>query len=155
MNEMHPSIEQIVDYLRGELTPAQDAAVYAHIGGCRSCDDRRAEELAITEAVRANARASERDLPPALVTRIRDAAAQTREPLWEPVRALFRPMVLVPAAVAAAAVFYAGFNGWQHATTPVAINSSDYVSNYAAMSAGAPFGDDAPPVVLTAHNATR
>lgn len=155
MNETHPSLEQIVDYLRGELSPAEDAAVYAHIAGCRSCDDRRAEELAITEALRANARASERELPPGVVARIRDAAGRTREPFWEPVRTLLRPMVLVPAAVAVAAMLYAGFGGWQRATAPVAINSADYVTNYAAMAAGAPFGDDAPPMVLTSNDATH
>jgi anti-sigma factor RsiW len=155
MNETHPNIEQIVDYLHGELSPAEDAAVHAHIAVCPACDELRAEELGMMEALRANARASERELPPDLVSRIREAAARTREPLWAPVRALFRPMVLIPATVAAAAVFYAGFDGWQRATTPVAINSADYVTSHAAMAASAPFGDDAPPIVLTSNNATH
>lgn len=51
MNGAHPSVEGIVEYLHGELSPAEDAAIYAHLSGCPECDGKRSEELAITEAL--------------------------------------------------------------------------------------------------------
>ncbi len=32
MNEIHPNIEELVDYMHGELSPERDAAVHAHLG---------------------------------------------------------------------------------------------------------------------------
>jgi anti-sigma factor RsiW len=152
MNETHPSIEQIVDYLHGELPPAQDAAMHAHLAGCPPCDERRAEEAAIGEALRAHVRAAERELPAGIAQRIRDATERSRESAWERVGAFFRPIVLIPTAAAVAvALFLVGY-GWHNATAPTEIDAASYVNDHAAMAAGAPFGDAAPPAVLTSSD---
>jgi len=51
MNGAHPSVERVVEYLHGELSAAEDAAIHAHLAGCPECDGKRGEELAITEAL--------------------------------------------------------------------------------------------------------
>ncbi len=155
MNETHPSIEQIVDHLHGELPAAEDAAMHAHLAGCRSCEQRRAEELALTEQLRAYAVARERDLPPSLVTKIRDALEPRRT--WDPVewlRSGLRPILILPAAAAIALIVYAGF-AWRVKTGPTAIEAAYYVDQHAAMATIAPFADGAAPAALTSYDQTR
>lgn len=155
MNEMHPSIETIVDYLHGELSPPEDAVVYAHLAGCPECDGKRSEELAITEALRAYAGATDRDLPAGLATRIRTAAVQPQPGAWQRFLAELRPMVMVPAAAAVALAIYLGYSSWHRAAAPPRIEAAYYVKNHAAMAASAPFGDAAPPITLTADDAAH
>jgi anti-sigma factor RsiW len=155
MNETHPSIEQIVDYLHGELSPAQDAVIYAHLAGCLPCSERRTDELAIGEALRAHARAGERNLPASLVARIRSEIERpARDSAWEQLRTRFRPIFVLPAAAAAAAILYAGIEAWQSAaTTP--IDAADYVDSHAAMAAVTPFADDMPQAMLASEDEAR
>lgn len=154
MKEVHPNIEQIVDYLHGELRPAEDAAVHAHLAACSYCEARRAEEAALTDALRAHARAVERDLPLSLVASIRQSVAKANPPtLGERIAAAFRPIVLFPAAAAVAAMLYVGIDVWRSHAAPTTIDAASYVENHAAMAAIAPFADDTP--MLTSYNETR
>jgi anti-sigma factor RsiW len=155
MNETHPSIEQIVDYLHGELSPAQDAAIHAHLAACSDCDERRAQEVAITETLRAHARGAERELPAAVVTGIRRKIERTGSPsLGERVRAALRPIVLFPTVAVAGALLYVGIDVWHdRSTAPATIDAASYVENHSAMAATAPFGDETP--MLTSDDETR
>lgn len=156
MNETHPSIEQIVDYLHGALSPAEDAAMHAHLAGCPPCGDRRAEEVALTEALRSQAVVQERELPPGVVARIRERVEQpAAAPVWLRAPASLRPAFIVSAAAAIAAIVYFG-TGARHGTPPsTAIGAAYYVENHDAMAAAAPFADDAPPTTLTSDDETR
>lgn len=155
MNETHPSIEQIVDYLHGEVSPAEDAAIHAHLGACGECEEQHANELAITEALRAHARAAERELPAAVVAGIRRSVAAPRAPsLGDRLAAAFRPIVLFPAAAAVAAMLYVGVDLMRNHAAPAAtIDAATYVQNHTAMAATAPFGDDTP--MLTSDDQAR
>ena len=155
MNQTHPSIDRIVDYLHGELPAAEDAAMHAHLAGCSSCEELRAQEVAITETLRAHARAAERELPAGLTARIR-AAVEGPPPasLWERLRAGLRPALMLPAAAAIAIVLYFGFATRHGAPLPTAIDPSFYVQNHAVMAANAPFSQDGAPVELTSSNET-
>jgi anti-sigma factor RsiW len=155
MNQTHPNIDQIVDYLHGELSAAEDAAVHAHLAACPECDQVRADEVALTDTLRAHARARERELPPGLVARIREATARPQPAgIWESLRASMRPAFLLPAAAAVALVIYFGVA--RH-TAPVttAIDPSYYVQNHAVMAANQPFAEDAAPMVLTSSDETH
>lgn len=155
MNETHPSIEQIVDYLHGELPAAEDAAMHAHLAGCCSCDERRTEELALTERLRAHARAEERDLPPSVVAKIRDAIEERpTSSRLERLRNGLRPIFLVPVAAAIALILYAGFGAWRGTIAPTAIDAAYYVDEHAARATIAPFSDDAPSA-LTSYDETH
>jgi anti-sigma factor RsiW len=157
MKQAHPNIEQIVEYLHGELSPAEDAAVHAHLAGCSYCEQRRAEEAALTEALRAHARARERELPLTVVSRIRQRVAQPSAPSpWEAVRAAFRPILVLPVAVAVAAILYFGGQRFHRLGVPPAIDASDYIENHAAMASTTPFADSEPsPILLTSADETH
>jgi anti-sigma factor RsiW len=153
MNETHPSIEQIVDYLHGELPPAEDAAVHAHLSSCHDCDQRRAEEVALTETLRAHARATERSMPSALISIIRRHSKRPR-PFDDRLRGIFRPLIVLPAAALLAAILVVGIGAWRERAAPQAtIDAAYYVQNHAAMAATAPFADEAP--MLTSDDEAR
>lgn len=155
MNETHPNIDRIVDYLHGELSAAEDAAMHAHLAGCSSCEELRAEEVTITETLRAHARAAERELPVGLAARIRAAAEEAPQTsLWERLRAALRPALMLPAAAAIAIVLYFGFATRHGAPPATAIDPSFYVQNHAAMAASTPFSQNGAPVELTSSDET-
>lgn len=155
MNQAHPNIDQIVDYLHGELSAAEDAAVHAHLANCPECDQIRTDEVALTDTLRAHARAAEQELPPGLVARIRESAARRPEPnLWESLRAGLRPAFLLPLAAGVVLVAYFGLT--RHAApVATAIDPSYYVRNHAVMAETQPFAEDAAPMVLTSNDETR
>jgi predicted anti-sigma-YlaC factor YlaD len=155
MNETHPSIEQIVDYLHGELPTGEDAAVHAHLAGCRNCEDLRSDEASLTELLRTHAQAQERELPPGVVARIHLAARERRPSSWERLRAALRPVVLIPVAVAAALVIYLGVGKWRATTTPTPIDATAYVDTHSVMASTTPFAEEAPPTALTSDDETR
>ncbi len=156
MNQTHPSTERIIDYLHGELPSAEDAAIHAHLAECTSCEERRAEELALTEVLRAHAQANERELPASVVAKIHEAVERRPPPVRNPFRIAFRPVFFLPAAAAIAVAFYFGFGVRHTAPTVTAINPAYYVGAHAAVAATAPFAEDAlPPTVLASNYETR
>jgi len=156
MNQTHPSIDHIVDYLHGELSAAEDAAMHGHLASCRSCDQIRADEVTLTETLRVQVRAQERELPPGLVAKIREAATRPQPAgLWDSLRAVLRPVVLLPAAAAIAIIAYFGFATRHVAPVVTAIDPSYYVENHAAMAASEPFAQESAPVVLTSNDETH
>jgi anti-sigma factor RsiW len=156
MKEMHPTMDQIVDYLHGELSAAEDAAMHAHLTGCRDCDERRAQEVAITEALRAHVHARERELPPHLVADVLTRVTRNRPPsLWEQLRAGLRPLLVLPVAAAVALAIYAGVTFSRGPSAPIGVDAGSYVDAHASLSSFGPFSDDAPPATLTSNEAAR
>ncbi|MBV8343464.1 MAG: zf-HC2 domain-containing protein [Candidatus Eremiobacteraeota bacterium] len=156
MNETHPTPEQLVDYVHGELPAQQDAAVHAHLAGCLPCAQAHEAERSLTELLRAHARSAERELPYRVIAGIREAAAGAPGLTgWERIRSAFRPLVLVPVAAALVVALYLGF-GARHPATVTPINAAYYVDNHAALTATTPFSEDAPvPAMLTSDDQTR
>ena len=154
MNETHPTIEQIIDFLHGEVAAADEAAISAHLSLCPDCQRLQAEETAITQALRAYARAAEREIPPAVAARVRAAVAGPPSlPLRERLGAFVRPALVLPVAAAAIIVFYLSSNG-RHRPAP-AIDAAYYVNEHAALAARAPFSDGVLPATLTADDEAR
>jgi anti-sigma factor RsiW len=148
MNETHLTVEQLVDYLHGELPPQEDAAAHAHLAGCPDCSEARDAEASLSELLRAHARSEERELPAGVVARIWDAVDNARAPsLWARLFTAMRPAVALPAAVALALALYFA-RTLPHGTPK--IDAAYYVENHAALTATTPFAQDSPlPVVLT------
>jgi len=155
MNQMHPSLEQLVEFLHGELAAPQDAAVHAHLAACSQCANAYEAEASLTEVLRAHAKAGERELPSGVVAAIRAAVERPRQISgWENLRALLRPAFAIPAAAALGIALYLGTSAWHNRSagaTP--INAAYYVNNHAALTAAAPFSEDAPiPAMLTSDD---
>lgn len=151
MNQTHPSIEQLVDYLHGELPPPEDAAVHAHLAGCRECFEARDAEAALSEMLRAHARKEERELPDSVVARIWEAIGNQAAPsTWQSLVAALRPAIALPAAAALAVALFAAATFWHGTLGARRIDAAYYVENHAALTATTPFAQDSPlPVVLT------
>jgi anti-sigma factor RsiW len=155
MNE-HLSIEQLTDFLHHALPPEDDAAVYAHINACIACRTLYEQEAALSEALRAHARASERELPAGVSAAIWDAIAMPAPTFADRLRefgaqfgALLRPVVLVPVAVVAvfAVLLLPQVSRivLPSATTASvqSIDASYYLQDHAAMNRTVPFADTA------------
>lgn len=144
----HPDLGTLVDYLHRELPPGSDAALLAHLESCRPCAAAYEEQARIGEALRAQARAAERDLPQGVVASIwsaveREGAAP--ESWWERLGAAFRPVVAVPLLVALAiAFFYFGVPAL-HGGTAVArtVDAAYLLDDHAALSSTVPFSESA------------
>lgn len=152
MNQQHASLDQLVDYIHGELAPADDAAVHAHLSECSECARAYDRELSLTARLREVAHAQERELPDSCVRAIHAAVeAPARPSLWN-MPQLLRPLVAIPAAAIVAAVLYFGLAHRGAVSGEHRIDALSYVHHHTAVTAAAPFSDDTPiPPVMTAE----
>lgn len=154
MNE-HLNDEQLGDYLRSALAPEADAAAHAHLAACTACTAAYEREARLIDALRLHARASERELPDGVRATVRARAASGgRATLWENVRALLRPAVLVPAAAIVAAAFFVFPRFFTPSAAP-RIAAGYYLEDHASMNGTMPFaeGSSAVPVSLESSDA--
>lgn len=156
MNE-HLNIEQLTDYLHHALDPESDAAAYAHISECTTCGAAYGREAALSEALRAQARAMERDLPVSVLTAVRSriAVEASRSRAWEAVRSWLRPAFVIPAVAIAAVVLFIGVPRFVASQQPATIQAAYYLQDHAEMNGTMPFADatSAVPASLTSNDA--
>lgn len=136
----HLTTDTLLDYVHGELAPAQDAAVYAHIEQCEPCRTEYEAEIAIGEMLRTQAAQDERELPSAVKAEIWQRVRSGKPAIWNRAFGWIRPAVAVPlaAAIAVAAYFGTTYMGPQAAP---AIEASYYLQDHAAMNSTIPFSD--------------
>ena len=156
MSQLHPTPDELVDYLHEELPAARSAAIAAHIAGCPECADTRDAEVSLTQLLRAHARAQERELPSSVVSGIWETVRSRPPSVWERLSAALRPAIAVPVAIAIAAFLFFSIkvaHGPAHAAT---INAGYYVENYATLDAATPLSEDDPiPQTLANDAKTR
>lgn len=142
----------LVDYERGELDAARDAAMFDHLQRCEACHSEWQADLALVESLRSWS--VERELPTAVLAKVRQAMHAEAEPSFvERLRAMLRPSVAAP--IAAAIVIAGGFFGYQrvHAPRPT-LTGMDYVREHVAQTAGLTSSDRTwSTYVLTSANA--
>ncbi|MGC2633821.1 MAG: zf-HC2 domain-containing protein [Candidatus Cybelea sp.] len=154
MNQTHPTSDELVDYLHGELPPPRSAAIAAHIAGCSECADARAAEVSLTQLLRDHALEQERELPPGVVSGIWEKLRNRPPSVWERFSAALRPAIAVPVAIAIAAFLFFSIkvaHGPAHAAT---IDAGYYVENHAALDAGTPLSEDDPIPQTLANDVT-
>ncbi|HZY99800.1 MAG TPA: zf-HC2 domain-containing protein [Candidatus Baltobacteraceae bacterium] len=143
----HPTLEQLNDYVHGELPEQQDAAVHAHLATCAPCAEAHETEARIGEVLREHARAEERELPPGFAQRIVDAAIASEphgDPWWQALARLLRPAIAIPAVIALALVAYFVVGGSkQSAVQSATIDAASYLDNHAALATDMPFAEGA------------
>jgi len=153
MNQSHPSLDRLVDYTRGELSPRDDAAIHAHLAQCADCTQAHDGELRLIEALKAHARAEEREFPIGLAEAIYARAADDRpEPAWwsrAGWAASLRPLAAVGVAAVLVLALIVSFTIPRGTATT--IDAGTYLQNHAALASTTPFQDSAVmPVSLTA-----
>jgi predicted anti-sigma-YlaC factor YlaD len=136
----HLTNDILLDYVHGELSPAQDASVYTHIEQCEACRLEFEAEVALGEMLRANARSEERELPSAVKAEIWDRVRNGKPSVLKTAFGWLRPAVAIPvaAAIAIAAYFGSTYAGPQGAPS---IEASYYLQDHAAMNSTIPFSD--------------
>lgn len=136
----HLTNDSLLDYIHGELSPADDAAVYAHIEQCQPCRQEYEAEVALGEMLRTQAARDERELPSTVKAEIWERIRSADPSPVARVLAWLRPAVAIPVAVAIAAAAYFGttYIGSQPAPT---IEASYYLQDHAAMNSTIPFSD--------------
>lgn len=158
INQSHPPIEHLIDYVHGELSPEEDAAIHAHLAGCTICSEAHDDEVRLGEVLRAQAHAEEREFPPGLRERILALAQeQPQTPSWwKRLSVTLRPAITLPAAAAAGLLIYFGAH-MSHGTVArrATVDAAYYLEDHAALAATLPFEDSpAIPVSLTADDPT-
>jgi anti-sigma factor (TIGR02949 family) len=154
MNQTHLTVEQIVEYLHGELSPKEDAAAHAHLAECSFCSEAYDAEAALTGMLREHAQSEERELPEGLIARIHDAIDRERSTtIWKRLATALRPAIMVPAAAAFAVVLYLAATVWHGRPGAPTIDAAYYLENHAALTASTPFSDEsAIPVTFTSDD---
>ncbi|MHB8178397.1 MAG: zf-HC2 domain-containing protein [Vulcanimicrobiaceae bacterium] len=158
MNEEHLSPEQLLDYLRGELAPEEDARAYAHVAECATCRCEQDEQVRLSELLREYARQTERPMPQGVVASVRSVieVAATRPPFLLRLRSALRPAFAVPLAVAVLLLALL-VQPWRPALAPApTLNARALLSDHAAMAHVLPFSQgNALPSVLEHRRLSR
>lgn len=152
----HPTLEELTDYVHGELPPQRDAAVHAHIAACAPCSEAHDVEVRLGEVLREHARAGERELPLGFARRIVDAAVASQPqaaPWRESLTQAFRPAVAIPAVVAIALALYLTVGRSHQGTVQMAtIDAGTYIDNHAALASAMPFAESSIPAAFASTN---
>jgi anti-sigma factor (TIGR02949 family) len=99
MTSHHPSIDHLIDYAHHELSPAEDARIFAHLADCPQCRTEYDAEMQLTAALKHAASAQTLEMPSAIKAHVWERV-RARESAW---RGWLRPLIAVP--VGAAIVF--------------------------------------------------
>jgi anti-sigma factor RsiW len=140
MNQ-HLTADLIVDFVRGELTPADDALTHAHLQTCPDCRRQFEREVALVDALRAAARAEEVEMPSLVNAAVWEAIRQARPGPLARFAAFWRPALAIPVA----ALLLLG--GWfaspyaPHAGASPTIDASYYLEAHAAQTAQTPLSE--------------
>jgi anti-sigma factor RsiW len=150
----HLTNDILLDYIHGELSPADDAAVHGHMEQCEACRAEFDAEVALGEMLRAHAAREERELPSAVKAEIWERVRAGEASMVGRVFGWLRPSIAIPVAAALAVAAYFGTVYINPHAAPT-IEASYYLQDHAAMNSTIPFSDhtSANPVVLeTAAN---
>lgn len=146
---------QLLDYERGELEAAKDAAIFAHLQTCDACSAILREDRDLVDSLRTTLGA-EREMPTAVIAAIRQAMHASAPPsLAQRLRALLRPAIVGPAAAAViiAAVSIAKLGGSHNAAVPT-LPAAYFVRQHVAQTLSSPSTDRAwAAYLLTSVNA--
>lgn len=142
----------LVDYERGELDAARDAAMHQHLQSCSECREAWEADMALVESLRAWS--APREFPMSIVANVRQAMHAER-PLtfMERLSAALRPAYAAPVAAALlGVVIYSGYH--RMITPPPTLTGIDFVREHLAQTASLPSSDRAwSTYVLTSANA--
>ncbi|MBC5825819.1 MAG: zf-HC2 domain-containing protein [Candidatus Eremiobacteraeota bacterium] len=146
----------IIDYQHGELEPALDGAVHAHVQSCKDCHDALDLERTLSDSLR-TALHSDRELPMTVVAAVRQAMhGQAAPSFGDRLAALLRPAILAPMAVIVAVVAFGSLHNGQNRPTGPTLSATYFVRQHVARTLGSPSSDRAwAAYLLTTANAER
>lgn len=138
MNQ-HLSTDILTDYVHGELAPAEDALVHAHLATCRDCRVEYDLERTLVDALRSAARRDEVEMPSLVRAHVWERIREARPSPFGALTALFRPVVAVPlAAILVVGGFFASPLARPGAAPPT-VDATYYLHAHAAQARFSPF----------------
>ncbi len=144
----HFDRENLIDYLHGALAPEADAALFEHLEVCASCRALHDEEAALSEALRAAARAEELELPAMVRARVWDAVRREKPSWRERLLTGWGPRLALPVAAALALVAYLGGPIVRHgAVATPGVAAAYFLDEHNAEVQNNPLGPGAAPAV--------
>jgi anti-sigma factor RsiW len=144
----HPSTDELIDFIHGELSPALDAYVHAHLPECAACRTEYDREVRLGEAIRAAALAEESAFPSIVAAQIWERTRTPRPERFGFLRSVLRPVLAVPIAAALAAGIYF-VSPLTHADSPK-IEASFYLEQHDEQQAMSPLIERASQVTVDA-----
>lgn len=137
----HLSNDLLIDYLRRELPPEDDAMVHAHLEACTACSREYQVEASLTEALRAAAAREELEFPSLVSANVWEAIRNAKPSPWSQFAALWRPLVALPvaAAIVAAVILVSPM-----ANAGPKITAAYYLEEHAAQQAQNPLAERGP-----------
>ncbi len=137
----------LIDYLRRELPPEDDALVLAHLEKCPACRREYEIEISLSESLRTAAAREELEFPSMIAARVWEEIRSARPSPLAQFVAFFRPAVAVPlVAAAAVAAFFFAMPLTGHESSPK-INAAYYLEAHAALQAQNPLDERGPAAV--------
>jgi len=137
----HYTNDTFIDYLHGELAPAEDARLHEHLLACESCRAAYESEARLGDWLRRSARADERDLPAMVKARVWEAVREQRPTLGERLRAAFRPALTLPLGIAMAALVFVVYPSVHQTDIAPTVAASYYLDEHAAEGQENPLAD--------------
>ncbi|GAC1416564.1 MAG: hypothetical protein NVSMB5_06780 [Candidatus Velthaea sp.] len=139
----HYTEDILIDYMHGEVSPAEDARIHTHLAGCDDCRAHYDAQASIGDLLRATARADEREFPSLIKARVWEAIRVQEPTVADRVRAFLRPAIALPVAAALAVAAYFGVpalhsNGANSAPT---VAAAFYLEEHAAEGQQNPLAD--------------
>jgi predicted anti-sigma-YlaC factor YlaD len=137
----HYTDDILIDYLHGELTPADDARLHEHLLVCETCRAAYESEARLGDWLRQAARDEERDLPAMVRARVWEAVRHERPTFGERLRAAFRPALTLPLGVAMAALVFVVYPTVHQPEAVPTVAASYYLDEHAAEGQANPLAD--------------
>jgi len=137
----HLSNELLIDYLRRELPPEDDALVHAHLDTCSACRREYEVEASLTEALRAAAAREEVEFPSLVSAHVWEEIRNARPSLLAQIAGLWRPLIALPVAAAVALAIFIASPMSHGAPT---ITAAYYLEEHAAQQAQNPLAERGP-----------
>jgi len=137
----HLSNELLIDYLRRELPPEDDALVHAHLDACSSCRREYEVEASLSEALRAAAAREEVEFPSLVAARVWEEIRNAKPSPLAQILSFWRPLIALPVA---AAIAFAIFIASPMSHGPPTIAAAYYLEEHAAQQAQNPLDERGP-----------
>jgi anti-sigma factor RsiW len=143
MKNEHLKNDLLIDYLRGELPPEDDALVHVHLDACSACRREYEIETSLGESLRAAARREELEFPSLVAAHVWETIRNAKPSPISQIANFFRPAIAVPlAAAAVVALFFA--TPFVHTNAAPKVSATYYLEVHAAQQAQNPLAERGP-----------
>jgi|HubBroStandDraft_6_1064221.scaffolds.fasta_scaffold304240_2 predicted anti-sigma-YlaC factor YlaD len=134
----------LIDYLRRELPPEDDALVHAHLESCAACRNEYEIEVSLAEALRSAAAREELEFPSMIAAKVWEEIRTARPSPWARFTSFLQPAMAVPVAALLVLGIYFGSPFLTRHDDGPRIAATYYLEEHAAQQAENPLAEHGP-----------